>query len=146
MLQIFAKLWLCAWPFFNVLQRIQRKMLPGHCWPGAHCLDGCDTVTPMTRKKATYPKGRGTWGSRAKWGKVLFGQRMTQSLRNGSGVDTRSFACHELTAPTCNSVVKSGTLKTDDLSLNSDSYTYQLHDLEQVIESLHLCCLLCKEG
>lgn len=85
-------------------------------------------------------------GTRAKWGEVLFGQRMTQSLRNGSGVDTRSFACRELIAPTYNSVVKSGTLKTDDLSLNSDSYTYQLHDLEQVIESLRLCCPLCKEG
>lgn len=121
-------------------------MLPGHCWPGAHCVDGCETVTAMTRKKATYPKRRGTWGSRAKWGEVLFGQRMTQSLRNESGVDTWSFACCEVIAPTCNSVVKSGTLKTDDLSLNSDPYTYQLHDLEQVIESLRLCCLLCKQG
>lgn len=35
----------------------------------------------------------------AKLGEMSFGQRIKQSLRNGSGVDTQGFACQELTIP-----------------------------------------------
>lgn len=72
----------------------------------------------------------------AKLGEASFGQSIKQSLWNGSGVDTQGAACQELTIPYLQFSGQRRTPKMDRLSLNPDSYSYQLCDLEQVVSSL----------
>lgn len=52
------------------------------------------------QKQSQQPKRERCMGLEgAKLGEVLFGQRVRQSLWNGSGVDTRGFAGQEVTLP-----------------------------------------------